>query len=167
VLAPDDGLEGAVEVRVTNAAGETTAATVLTSRVAPALFTLTAPGRPRYAAAVHPDGAYAGPPGLFGTGVTTRPVRPGGRLLLFGTGFGSVAGAPPAGEAFAGAARLLSATRVRVGGRDALVEFAGLVSNGLYQLNIVAPDLPPGEAAVTVLIDGVETQPGVLLTIAP
>ena len=164
-LAPEDALEGVVEVRVSTTAGQSSAATVLRSKIAPALFTFTAPNQPAYAAAVHPDGTYAAPAGLFGAGVTTRPARARARILLYGTGFGAVAGELPAGEAFSGAARLLSSARVRIGGVDAGVEFAGLVSNGLYQFNVIVPQLTPGEAPVTITVDGVETQSAVLLSI--
>jgi uncharacterized protein (TIGR03437 family) len=165
VLAPDDSTEGPVDVRVTNASGQSTTVSVLKSNVAPALFTFTVPNQPVYTAAVHPDGVYAGRPGLFGTTTPTRAVRPGGRILLFGTGFGAVAGAPPPGQAFSGAARLLGSVRVRIGGVDAVVEFAGLILNGLYQFNVIVPEVPAGDHAVNVSIDGVATQPGVLLTI--
>ena len=164
-LAPDDAVEGTVEVRVTNAAGQSSTTSVIKSRIAPAMFTFSGPNQARYAAAVHPDGTYVGPAGLFGAGVSTRAARPGERVLLYGTGFGPVAGPPPAAEAFVGAARLLTNGRVRIGGVEAVVEFAGLVLNGLYQFNVVVPQLPPGDTPVTITVDGVETQRGVLLSI--
>ena len=38
--------------------------------------------------------------------------------------------------------------RITVGGQRAEVEFAGVVSPGLYQFNLVLPDLPAGDHAV-------------------
>jgi uncharacterized protein (TIGR03437 family) len=43
---------------------------------------------------------------------------------------------------------------VRIGGIQAKVAYAGLVSFGLYQVNLTVPDLPDGDHAVEVEVNG-------------
>jgi uncharacterized protein (TIGR03437 family) len=46
------------------------------------------------------------------------------------------------------------------------VQFAGLVSPGLYQFNVIVPaSAPDGDNAVVATYNGVATQSGMLLTI--
>jgi uncharacterized protein (TIGR03437 family) len=45
------------------------------------------------------------------------------------------------------------------------VQWAGLVSPGLYQLNVVVPDVPDGDQEVIAEIAGFVTQAGACITI--
>ena len=55
---------------------------------------------------------------------------------------------------------------VTVGGLPATVQFAGLISPGLYQFNVVLPaSLPSGDNSLTATYNGLSTQPGVLISI--
>ncbi|MEZ5354842.1 MAG: IPT/TIG domain-containing protein [Bryobacteraceae bacterium] len=164
VLAPDDPATGTVEVRVTNSRG-VTVTQAQKSRVTPALFVFDPDGR-RYAAAVHADGTFVGRPGLF-PGLTTRGVRAGDSISFFGSGFGPVEGAPDSGVILPSVARLLGTLTVRIGGRPAGVTFAGMVSNGLFQINVVAPGGLSGDQAVEMAVDGVPAQTGVFITLQP
>ncbi len=75
VQAPDDTALGPVSVDVIQGS-ETVASSVVELRtVSPGLFAFESQDR-RYLAAVHLDGTFAGPEGLFGGGVTTRLVAP-------------------------------------------------------------------------------------------
>jgi hypothetical protein len=58
------------------------------------------------------------------------------------------------------------ALRFTIGGSPAAVEFAGAVGPGLYQFNIVAPDLASGDYPIVGEINGVQTQTGAFVTIA-
>jgi uncharacterized protein (TIGR03437 family) len=49
------------------------------------------------------------------------------------------------GEVFQGAASLTGAVQVRVGTTYADVQLAGLLASGLYQINIVVPNVVDGE----------------------
>jgi uncharacterized protein (TIGR03437 family) len=71
-------------------------------------------------------------------------------VLLFGTGYGTVTPDPPAGKNFTGAYPLVDAAAlgIRIGGLAAAVEFAGLVSPGLYQFNVRIPDAADGNHQV-------------------
>jgi uncharacterized protein (TIGR03437 family) len=165
-LAPDDDTTGNVSVIVSTPAGTGTTSTRL-ARYSPAFF-LFSPSNRRYLAAVHADGTYLGAPNLFGAVVTTRPARPGDRILLFGTGFGPTSPPVPADDIFIGAAPLagLSQFRLRIGGVPATVEFAGLIGNGLFQFNVVVPDVPGGDQLVSAEIAGAGTQANVFITVA-
>jgi uncharacterized protein (TIGR03437 family) len=122
---------------------------------APGLFTYRADGK-IYPAAVFADGALVGDPSVAGNGA--RRAVPGDRVMLFATGL-----APsPAGVVISSASGVSGVTAL-VGGVPATVEYAGLVAAGEYQINIVVPDLSPGEYPVTIRHNGESSQAGVLL----
>jgi len=54
---------------------------------------------------------------------------------------------------------------VRIGGIEANTQFAGIISPGLYQFNVVLPNVPNGDSAVSVEISGSSSQPNTFLTI--
>jgi uncharacterized protein (TIGR03437 family) len=165
VQAPDDTALGPVTVEIQQG-GITTVTGIAELRPAsPGLFVFDPQGR-KYLAAVHPDGTLVGPDGLFDDVVLTRPVAPGGIVILFGTGFGLTEPFVPFGRLFSGAVSLKEAVRVLVGGIQADVLFAGLSSAGLNQLNVRVPEnVPLGDAAVIAETQGYATQGGVFLRI--
>ena len=55
--------------------------------------------------------------------------------------------------------------RIRVGGVDAAITFAGLISPGLYQFNFVVPEVPDGDRAVVAELRGLLTRSDLLLTV--
>ncbi len=163
VLAPADDTVGPVSVSVTTPQG-TAQTTATLRRFAPAFFMFDPEGR-KYLAAIHPDGTLAGKAGLFGSAATTRPLQAGGRVLLFGTGFGGTNPAVPTDRVFEGAAPLTEPVTIRIGGVPATVEFAGLIGVGLYQFNVVTPNVQVGDQPVTAEIGGVTSPSNTLLTI--
>jgi uncharacterized protein (TIGR03437 family) len=54
---------------------------------------------------------------------------------------------------------------VVIGGKNAPVEFAGLVYPGEFQFNVIVPDVPDGDQIITATYNGVRTQDGALITI--
>jgi uncharacterized protein (TIGR03437 family) len=54
---------------------------------------------------------------------------------------------------------------VTIGGQAASVGFAGLVASGEFQINVVVPNLPPGEYPVTVSVNGQSSQSGVVIPV--
>ena len=162
VLAPADDMVGPVTVSVKNDLG-TASNTANLQVYSPAFFTLDG----KYVAAAHLDRVYVGPPGLLGDSTSTRPAVAGERIVVFGTGFGPTNPAVPTDTIYMGAASLpdLSQLTLRIGPSTATVEFAGVVSNGLYQFNVIVPDLPPGDYPVTASIGGVATPTTATLTI--
>jgi len=167
VQAPDDDAQGPVPVEVITPDGTSPAATVTQQALMPALFAFPQQGY-RYAAAVHnADGSLVGPVGLI-PGVAVTPARPGEWVQLYGTGFGPTNPPVPAGVLLAQPATLAgfpAELQVRIGGLNAEVYWAGLVSPGLYQFNVRIPQLPPGDAPVIVEYRGQATQDNLHLPI--
>jgi len=157
VQAPDDGQTGTVQVQVTNALGTAVASATL-MRHAPAWFLF--PGT-HYIAAVHADGTYLAPAGLLGSDVASRPAAPGEVVSLFGTGFGVTDPATGSGMLIKAPTTLinpsLAALDVQIGARSATIQFAGLTGPGLYQFNVVIPQLPDGDAPVIATIGAIAT----------
>jgi uncharacterized protein (TIGR03437 family) len=164
VQAPDlAGKTGPIEVRVKNAAGESTPVSANAAKELPGLFLFTQAPK-KFPAAVRSDGVNVGPAGLF-PGVTTVPAKPGDVVLFFGTGFGPTNPAVAPGKVFSGAAPLVDAVQMRIGGTTVTPAFSGLSSSGLYQFNVTIPELPNGEHNVEMQINSVSIQTGVVLTV--
>ncbi len=163
-LSPDDDGAATAVVRVFTPAGTTQYEIgFLKANFAPAFF-MFEPENRKYIAAVHPDGAYLGKTGLY-QGLNFRPAKPGDIVLLYGTGFGETDPHCKAGELVTAAAPLHTPVSIRIGGKTAEVKYAGLVSSGLYQLNVVVPDLPSGDHPVAAQIGGVSSQANASITV--
>lgn len=128
--------------------------------VSPSLFAYN--GGP-YVVAVHADYTRIGPPNLF-PGLTT-PAKPGESVVIFANGFGGVS-MPIAVGSVSQSGNLPVMPEVKIGGVAVSVQFAGLVSPGLYQFNVIVPaSLPDGDNSILVTYNGASTQPGTFLTI--
>jgi uncharacterized protein (TIGR03437 family) len=108
-----------------------------------------------YAAAEHVNGTLIGPATLY-PGATT-PAAPGETIVLYANGLG----APTSGwgsivlgstiQSGTLSTNPVDGVVVTIGGKDAKVTFAGLVSPGQYQINVVVPLLTdPGPNAITI-----------------
>jgi uncharacterized protein (TIGR03437 family) len=162
VQVPDDTTTGPVEVAVTTPQGMATTTTTMQT-VSPGLFMYAAAN----VAAQHADYSIVGPPGLY-PGAASTPARPGEVIILYGTGFGPTSPPTPSGQIVTSAAPIpdLSAINLTIGGRQAQVQWAGIVMAGLWQLNVqVPPDVPAGNAAVVAQIGGKSTQGGAFIAI--
>ena len=165
--APDDSSTGTVNVVVTTPVGSSDPVPITLQKIAPALFAFS-PQNSRYAAAVAADGTYLGPAGLYGSALTTRPVRPGETIVLYGNAFGSTNPPAPTGQVFQGAAPLNSTVKVTIGGVNANVVFAGLSATSLYQFNVTVPTgIPAGDQKISMAIDGAQTQDNLFLAVQP
>ena len=162
VLSPDDATQGAVPVQVTVAQEMSNIVDAIETAISPSLFTFSQQGG-KYVAAVSVDGTYIGPPNLI-SGLTTLPASPGDTILLFGTGFGPTTPPPPTGQLISPAS-LAGQVTVKIGGIVANTQFAGIVTPGLYQFNVVIPNVPNGDNGVSMEINGTSTQPNVFMTI--
>jgi uncharacterized protein (TIGR03437 family) len=166
---PDGIATGApVEVRVKTPGGETAAVSVngrsrAPGILAPANFTR---NDRRYVAALFPDGVtFAGLPGLV-PGANFRLPRPGETIIIYGVGFGATSPATPTGTIVSGTPQVPGVT-IRIGPQTASATYAGLAPGfvGLYQFNVVVPNLQPGDYEILMTVDGVSTQPQLFLTI--
>jgi uncharacterized protein (TIGR03437 family) len=163
VQAPTDTAAGPVQVQVTNTAGSATG-TVTLQNYSPAFFTFQA----KYAAALHnTDGVYVAPAGYFGSTGTSRPAQPGEALQIYATGFGPTTPAVPAGQLVGSPAPLsdLAQLRVTIGSAVATVQFAGIVVPGVYQINLIVPQLADGDQPILATIAGVSSQTGLSIPV--
>lgn len=150
-LAPTDSTTGSVTVAVKNSVGTANGAATL-QKFGPGFFTFDGAN----VAAVHLDGTYVGKAGLFGASVTTKPASPGETLLIYGTGLGATNPAVTPETVFSGAAPLSDPTQLTmtIGGQPATVQFAGMISNGLYQFNVTVPAAALGDQPISMSIGG-------------
>ncbi|MCX6611597.1 MAG: hypothetical protein NTW74_12190 [Acidobacteria bacterium] len=173
VQVPDGIATGSpVEVKVITSGGES-APLVVTSRprspgiLAPPAFR-SASAR-QFVVAEFPDSTanvrvFAGLPGSV-AGVNMRLPKPGDRLVIYGVGFGATSPAIAAGTAPAIASRI-PGVQVLLGNAPVTTEYAGLAPSavGLYQFNIIVPNVQAGDNEIVFTVDGVRTQSNVFLT---
>jgi uncharacterized protein (TIGR03437 family) len=160
VLTPSDLAPGPVQVVVIS--GGMASAPFAAQAQATSLSYFVFNGGP-YVVATHSDGSLVGPASLY-AGLTT-PAAPGESIVLYANGFGAVS--PPVTPGSATQAGTLTTLPViQIGGIAATVQFAGLVSPGLFQFNVVVPaNAPNGDNVLTAAYGGGTAQPGVLLTV--
>jgi uncharacterized protein (TIGR03437 family) len=116
-----------------------------------------------HVAATHLDYTLVGPVTLY-PGSST-PAKPGDTIVLFAVGFGLPA--TPLINGSSSQSGSLSVFPVcQVGGTAVALGFAGIVSPGLYQLNLNVPSSAAnGENAVDCTYNGSTTPPGNLITV--
>ncbi|MGD1070188.1 MAG: IPT/TIG domain-containing protein [Bryobacteraceae bacterium] len=154
VLAPDDATTGSVQVQVTTAQQAGNAVTAPKQPFAPAFFTI---DNGAYVAAIHADYTLVD---------MTAPAAPGETIVLYGTGFGPTDPPVPTAQLVTAPTALANPVQIAIGGVNATVVYAGLVESGLYQFNVTVPaSLPGGDASVVAIVEGVQTQTGLAITI--
>jgi uncharacterized protein (TIGR03437 family) len=163
VLAPPDTTAGPVAAEVTTGAG-TAKSTATQTAVTPSWF-------------AYPVGSATTLAALFGNTATlvapagsvpgsSRSAKVGDTLQLYANGLGATIPAAPIGVVLNTAYPLddLSRVKVTIGGKAATVLFAGLVSSGLYQVNVQVPaGIGTGDLQLQMYVDGQATQGGVTL----
>jgi uncharacterized protein (TIGR03437 family) len=162
VLSPANAAQGQVPVQVTYAGKASNTLNATQAAFAPALFMFDPLGR-KYAAAVRADGQFLGPADLY-PGLTV-PARAGDVILLYGTGFGPTNPTTDFGKTLDGAPSTANPVTATIGGVPATVQFAGLVTSGEYQFNILVPTVPSGDNLVVLKVGGLSTQPGAYLAV--
>ena len=163
VQAPTDTVTGMVPVQVTSLNG-TASSTANLQNYAPAFF----PVQAKYAAARHnSDGVMVAPVGYLGSSVASRPAVPGETLQIYATGLGPTNPAVPAGQLVAAPAPLSNLTQlhVTIGGVAATVQYAGIVSPGEYQIDLMVPQVADGDQPILATIAGASSQTGVFLSV--
>lgn len=167
--APDDTTTGQVNVVVTTATG-TSSATVSLAAAAPSFSLLDSVHVAGVIATPNGSGAYGngsydllGPPGQFD--FSTRAVKPGETLELFGVGFGPTTPTVKAGAAFNGSAPTANKVSVTIGGVPAQVAYSGITQAGVYQINVVVPDAGSGDQLLQATVAGATTPASVYVTL--
>ncbi len=143
--------DGWVTVQVDDNGTMTTPVLTQASKDAPGLFTQMVNGT-RFAMAVKADGTSVGP---------SNPVSPGDTITIFGTGLTT----SEAGVVIHSRQSLNTVT-VQVAGVVANLQYAGLASAGLFQINFVVPEVPSGNQEVILDSNFLPTQSGVMLPVA-
>jgi uncharacterized protein (TIGR03437 family) len=160
VLTPPNLASGSVQVKVTT--GGVTSAS-FTAQAQPESLSFFIFGAGPYVVGTHLNGSDLGPTTLY-NGLTT-PAAPGELVILYANGFGPIAPPVVAGSEVQSGS-LPSLPLIQIGGISASVQFAGLVSPGLYQFNVVVPSpVANGDNPITAQYNGLTTQSGVLLTV--
>jgi uncharacterized protein (TIGR03437 family) len=164
-LATDDSTTGLVPVVVKNTVGTSPSTLALLQTLAPGFFQFQFPGN--YVAATHADGSYVAGPALVKLGLSGTGAQPGETIVLYGSGFGSTQPAISATGPVIAALPLAVPTglAIRIAGLDVPIAYAGLISPGLYQFNVVVPQLPDGDVPVVAEMRGLLSQSGLFLTI--
>jgi uncharacterized protein (TIGR03437 family) len=160
VLTPPDAMSGSTQVVVTNNGAASAAFTAQAQALSPSFFVFN--GWP-YVVAVHTDGTLIGPASLY-PGSTT-PAKPGETVLLYANGFGQT-NAPVASGSVVQSGTLSTLPTITIGGKLAVVQFAGLISPGLFQFNVIVPPaLADGDQPLMAEFNGAATQSGLLINI--
>lgn len=169
--APSDTAVGPVPVVVTTPGGTATS-TVTLAQFGPAFSVLDG----RHVAAVIPrsdgSGAYgggtydiAGPTG-GSLGYRTVAAKAGEVLELYAVGLGPTNPAIAAGQAVSGVAPTIYPVTVQIGTVSVIPSFSGLMSQGLYQVNVTIPaGLGTGDLPLVATVGGAPTQTGVVLSV--
>jgi trimeric autotransporter adhesin len=129
--------------------------------LAPASFRL---GGRQYAVATIGAGlTYAAPANAI-QGTASRPARRGEVLTFYGIGFGDTTPRIRAGEVVAQSNTIDAPIEITIDGARAGILYAGLVpgSIGLYQINVVVPEVSSNEAATVVVSIGGQRLPQIL-----
>lgn len=173
--APDDTAMGTVPVVVTTASGSATT-TVTLAQFGPSFSLFDSTHVAGIIVRTDGSGAYGGGTydklGPTGTslGFPTVAAQPGDTVELFGVGFGATNPVIPAGQVYSGpsqGAPAVNTIGIMIGGTIVTPGFAGLTEAGLFQFNLTIPEgLGTGDVALTGLVGGLQTPPGVVISLA-
>jgi uncharacterized protein (TIGR03437 family) len=161
VLTPPNLTPGPVQVTVTNSGVVSAQFTVQDQAIAPSFFVIS--GTP-YVLAQH-----ASPVSLIGPTTLTpgsyTPAQSGETIVIYMNGCGPTT-VPVVAGSVSQSGTLNPQPQIFIGSILANVRFAGLISEGLYQVNVdVPPGLKSGDNSITASVGGVPAQTGILLTI--
>jgi uncharacterized protein (TIGR03437 family) len=160
--APADAASGPAQITVSSCSSTSPPFSFQKNAVAPALL---APASflingTQYLVAQHQNGTYVGNPGLI-AGLTFSPAKPGELLTIYGVGFGdakkdSDGSVIPPGVVVSDLNTLVNPVTFSFGSAQANLQYRGLAPSnvGLYQFNVVVPDVPDGNVPVTVTLSG-------------
>jgi uncharacterized protein (TIGR03437 family) len=159
---PDRISAGQADVTVKNAAGISSVASATIANYAPAFFVGANANSRNYVAATEAlpqRTAYIGPAAVSGL----RPAAAGEILTLWSTGFGPTSPDAAAGLDFNSSAPLTDTVQVFIDDVPITPQLAGLTGAGLYQFNIVVPNISAGDHRWKATIAGTSTPDGLWL----
>uniref|UniRef100_Q01N79 IPT/TIG domain-containing protein n=1 Tax=Solibacter usitatus (strain Ellin6076) TaxID=234267 RepID=Q01N79_SOLUE len=161
VLTPPDAMPAGVSVQLTNNGQASAAFAVKAQSSSPSFFNIN--GSPYVVAQHSADYSLVAPSSLFPG--ASSPARPGETVLLYANGFGPTTPAAVSG-AITQSGNLTPLPSVAIGGIPAEVQFAGLVSPGLFQINVVIPgNASTGDNTLSATLNGVPVAPVALIAV--
>ncbi len=161
VLTPVDNATGPVQVVVNNNGLVSGSVPATMQAFSPAFF-LFKDGKS--VAALHAGGALVGATTLY-TGESI-PAAPGEVIALFGTGFGPTNPGITDGGIVGAPLTVGTAPTVTIGGASAQVVYAGLVSAGVYQINVLVPaSTPNGDQPVVATVGAFSSASNAIVTV--
>lgn len=170
-LVPSNVSTGQQQVIVKNSAGASAGFNVNVNPVQPGLLAVPAfkIGSTQYAVALNTAGTtFLLPPGAI-PGLTTQRATVGQTIVLYGVGFGPVSPSVTDGQPAPAQTSLTSSLHIFIGGVEAKVTYDGLTPNsyGLYQFNVVIPQVPAGDVVpLTFTVGGASGSQTLYLPIA-
>jgi uncharacterized protein (TIGR03437 family) len=163
VLTPLDSTTGPVAVVVNNGSAVTAAFIANLQAAAPGFLRF---GDGVHIAAMHADFSYLGPASMSVNGSAFTPAAPGETIMLFGDGLGLPATALTAGSMYQ-SSPLATWPQITIGGTTAEVQWAGLISPGLYQINVTIPaTAATGDNEVIATYAGFASPNGAMIPVA-
>jgi uncharacterized protein (TIGR03437 family) len=160
VLTPPDLPSGPIQVQVSNGG---VAGTPFSAQSAPYSISFFVFNGGPYVIATHLDGSLVGPTSLF-PGATT-PAKPGETIILYANGFGPV-NPPVVSGSIVQSGTIQGTVPLQIGGMVANISFAGVISPGLFQFNVVIPSgAQSGDNSIQSEFGGEITPAGTLITI--
>ena len=163
ILTPPDAIQGPVQVNLTNAGVVSNSMGVPSQPLSLSFFVFVSSSGAQYVYGRRLSGGLIGPTSLFPS--LTTPVKPGETIVLAGNGFGATS-SPVISGSVSQSGTLATLPTITIGDAQAVVQYAGLVSPGNYQFNVVVPtSITDGDKPITASYNGVTTQPGALITI--
>jgi uncharacterized protein (TIGR03437 family) len=161
-VVPWNLVPGETKVVVTNGSVSSSAASVKIGDFSPAVFPIGT-----MAAVQNVDGSLAQPAGSI-SGRTTRPAKIGDVVIIYATGLGPVDTTPAEGGIPSKTTHTLHKPFVGIGGIGAEIQFSGLSPQfvGVYQLNVVVPNVAPGDTVPVELTLGGITSPKLTMAVS-
>jgi uncharacterized protein (TIGR03437 family) len=161
-VVPWNVVPGEATVVVTDSGGTSAPASVKIGEFSPAVFAIGT-----MAAVQNVDGSLAQPAGSI-TGRTTHPAKIGDVVIIYATGLGPVDTTPAEGGIPGKTTHSLHKPFVGIGGIGAEIQFSGLSPQfvGVYQLNVVVPNVAPGDTVPVELTLGGITSPKLTMAVS-
>jgi uncharacterized protein (TIGR03437 family) len=157
VLSPLDNTVGMVEIVVTSAGVSSAPFLASLQPAAPSFPQLAGTS---YVVATHTDYSLVGPASLSSPGYPFTPAHRGEIVVLYAFGLGLPA-SPLVNGSSLQSGSLPNLPQVQIGDADANVLFAGVISPGLYQLNVTIPlNASTGDNRIVMTYNGQSTSAG-------
>ncbi len=166
ILGPTDSATGTVSIVVTNSSGVSDAFTVNKSAALPAFYAPFSQNGKLFVTAVSTTGALLGKTGVDPR--VARGVKPGETILLFGTGWGATTNSSiTTDQATFTPSPLAAQPTITIGGQTAQIAGGAgyLISPGLYQFNVVVPEVADGDQTISAQLGSVTTAANVQITV--